>query len=114
MIKKIVLVSMLIFLTGCVTQQEYLSIKYQKGKMYFSQKQYRNAFESLYPVAKAGNPEAQYAIGYMYYYGQGIIENKQLAEYWMTESAKQNNVSAQKALAKFKQNNQSLYSNKKS
>lgn len=56
----------------------------------FQRQDFYQAFQCLKSIAKAGNPEAQYAIGYMYFYGQGVLEDKQQAIFWMTRSAKQN------------------------
>lgn len=85
-------------LAGCLTEQQFLTEKYQSGKQNFIQHHYRKAFEDLMPVAKAGNPDAQYAIGYIYYYGKGMLENHHEARYWMTLAARQGNVPAQRAL----------------
>ena len=60
---------------------------------------FRQAFVRLRPEAEKGNPEAQYAIGYMYYYGQGVIEDRRKAWNWITLSAKQGNPDAQAAMA---------------
>lgn len=87
-------------LAGCVTENQYTEIHLKKGKYYFNLKQYRRAFENLLPIAQAGNADAQYAVGYMYFYGQGIVENKQAAIYWMQKAAAQNQPNAILALKK--------------
>ena len=53
----------------------------------FQVQNYRQSFIRLLPEAKAGQPDAQYAIGYMYYYGQGVIENRKKAFYWIERAA---------------------------
>jgi TPR repeat protein len=85
-------------LCGCVTEQVFLAKSYQKGKNAFDMKQYRTAFTNLYPVAESGNPDAQYAIGYLYFYGDGIVEDKNLAHYWMSLAARQGQPKAIRAL----------------
>jgi len=58
------------------------------GEKSFKKKNYRQAFIRLMPAAKAGDPEAQYAVAYMYFYGQGVVENREKAIYWMKAAAK--------------------------
>jgi TPR repeat protein len=53
----------------------------------FQVQNYRQSFIRLLPEAKAGQPDAQYAVGYMYYYGQGVIENRKKAFYWIERAA---------------------------
>ena len=48
---------------------------------------YRSAFIRLKPEAIYGNPDAQYAIGYMYYYGKGVYEDRDRARYWIQRAA---------------------------
>jgi TPR repeat protein len=69
-----------------------------EGIVSFQRQDYRQAFIRLMPAAKAGNPEAQYAIGYMYYYGQGVIENRKKAWYWIALAAKAGQVDAVQAM----------------
>ena len=70
-----------------------------QGIRSFQVQDFRQAFVRLRPEAEKGNPEAQYAIGYMYYYGQGVIEDRRKAWNWITLSAKQGNPDAQAAMA---------------
>lgn len=53
----------------------------------FRVQNYRQAFIRLLPEAEKGQADAQYAIGYMYYYGQGVTENKEKAWYWINRAA---------------------------
>ena len=82
-------------LTGCFPSQ----LKLNQGIRSFQVQDFRQAFVRLRPEAEKGNPEAQYAIGYMYYYGQGVIEDRRKAWNWITLSAKQGNPDAQAAMA---------------
>lgn len=71
-------------LTGCVTGKYNL----QEGIRSFQVQDYRQAFIRLKPEAEKGQPDAQYAVGYMYYYGQGVVEDRRKAWYWITAAAK--------------------------
>lgn len=53
----------------------------------FRVQDYRQAFLRLKPEAERGQPDAQYAVGYMYYYGQGVVENRKFADYWINKAA---------------------------
>ncbi len=48
---------------------------------------YRRAFIRLKPAAIRGNIDAQYAVGFMYYYGEGVVEDKAQALYWISKAA---------------------------
>jgi TPR repeat protein len=50
------------------------------------------------PEAKKGQPDAQYAIGYMFYYGQGVIENRKKAWVWINRAASAGQPDAVRAL----------------
>ena len=88
-------------LVACATtgaNSPQMTGQFQQGKSAFATGNYTQAFNNLLPVAKAGNPDAQYAVGYMYYYGKGVVENKQMASYWMGKAAAQGQPAANKAL----------------
>ena len=91
----IVLVSILVgCLTGCVTG----GLNLREGIKSFQVQDYRQAFIRLKPEAEKGQPDAEYAIGYMYYYGQGVVEDRKKAWYWITCAAKKGQVDAQQAI----------------
>ncbi len=81
-------------LTGCGAKNFMLD----RGKTAYERQDYRQAFLRLEPVAKAGNMDAQYALGYMYYNGQGVVENQQKSLKWLQLAANQGQVDAIKAL----------------
>ena len=81
-------------LSGCITTRFNL----QEGIRSFQVQNYRQAFIRLKPEAAKGNPDAQYAVGYMYYYGQGVTENRKQALYWIQCAAKAGHPDAQAAL----------------
>ncbi len=81
-------------LTACVNPQTEL----RRGQLSFQEQNYHDAFIRLTPLAKNGNAEAQYAIGYMYFYGQGIAENRHRGIVWMQRAARQGQPQAVAAL----------------
>ena len=61
---------------------------YVMGERNFKIQNYHLAFQNLIMAANAGIPDAQYAVGYMYYYGLGVMRSEPLAVYWMQEAAR--------------------------
>ncbi|MDP3559084.1 MAG: sel1 repeat family protein [Legionellaceae bacterium] len=60
---------------------------------------YRNAFIQLKPLADKGEPDAEYAVGYMYYYGYGVVEDKEQAAIWIHRAADAGQAQARGALS---------------
>lgn len=69
-----------------------------RGKNSYIHDNYRQAYIRLLPVARGGNPDAQYALGYMYFNGKGVTEDKRVGIEWMQKSAIQGNQKAIRAL----------------
>lgn len=82
-------------LNGCVISNR---MNFEEGIRSFQIQNYREAFIRLMPIAKAGNPDAQYAVGYMYYYGEGVVENREKAWYWIKCAAKSGQADAVRAM----------------
>lgn len=70
-------------LSACVNYSHFYT-----GMNDFRMQNYRAAFIHLQPEAVKGQPDAQYAVGFMYYYGQGVIEDRKKAWYWIQKAAK--------------------------
>lgn len=85
----------LISLSGCVRNNADLLLI---GESNFQNQNYNAAFPPLLHLAKSGNCDAQYAVGYMYYYGKGIVENHQCAQMWINKAAQCGQPLAIKAL----------------
>ena len=98
-IKKIFWIIVMVVTQSCATHTYNL----EHGIESFKVQDYRQAFIRLLPEAKAGQADAQYAVGYMYYYGQGVIENRKKARYWIERSAAAGNESAIAALDSLRQ-----------
>lgn len=84
-----------LILVGCASTD---STKLCEGKKAFAQERYRCAFETLMPLAAKGNADAEYAVGYMYFYGHGTIEDPDLANNWIRKAAAQGQPDAVRAL----------------
>lgn len=78
---------------GCAHQ-----LNLAEGIHDFRTHHYHDAFVRLKPEALHGQRDAAYAIGYMYYYGEGIVENRPKAIYWIRRAACEGQQEAQEAM----------------
>ena len=59
------------------------------AKEKFVNNDYAGAYETLLPLATRGNPDAQYGVGYMLYYGKGVTADQDAGISWIKASAEQ-------------------------
>ena len=50
-------------------------------------RRYGCSFRRIKLAAKRGNTDAQYALGYLYYYGIGVGRNKRVGKWWIARAA---------------------------
>lgn len=93
-LKALISLILLFLLASCVTG----SLNLREGIQSFKAQDYRRAFIRLKPEAEKGQPDAQYAVGYMYYYGRGVVEDRKKAWFWINLAAKAGQVEAQAAV----------------
>ncbi|OOF69774.1 tetratricopeptide repeat protein [Rodentibacter caecimuris] len=60
---------------------------------------WQKVFELLYPLATAGNLQAQSNLAVMYNIGKGVAQNKEKAYWWFSEAAEQGHIKAINNLA---------------
>jgi TPR repeat protein len=63
------------------------SSELQLGKKYFETGYYKKAMHELLPLACDNIAEAQYAVGYMYYYGYGVAQDTDTGYFWINRAA---------------------------
>lgn len=87
-------------LTACATTATAPATEshLEEGQRLFEKGYYKRAMHELLPLACDGNPQAQYAVGYMYYYGQGVAQDTDVGYFWIKRSANQGYVPAKRAL----------------
>ncbi len=92
-------------LTACATQPradhsgpKAVVATLRHGRLAYRAGRYVEAMRLLAPLAHAGNADAQYTIGYLYYYGYGTNRDPQQASKWIRRAAAQGNVRAITAL----------------
>lgn len=99
MIRVLLICILSLSLFACVTHPSpRVTSELQQGKRYFNEGYYRRALHQLLPLACDGNPEAQYAVGYMYYYGLGVAQDTDVGYFWIKRSAEKGYMPAIKAL----------------
>ena len=81
------------YLTGCLSPGPGLTpavmSKLADGKRSFKQGYYKTAMRKLLPLACDGNAEAQYAVGFMHYYGYGVPQDTEIGFIWIERSVRQ-------------------------
>jgi len=92
--KLLIVIIFIPILTACLGS----SLNLREGIQSFKAQDYRRAFIRLKPEAEKGQPDAQYAIGYMYHYGQGVVEDRKKAWGWINLAAKAGQPQAIEAL----------------
>ena len=60
---------------------------YAQGQAAYHAEDYHTAFLRLLAAAKGNNPQAQYAVGYMYYYGIGTQRDTAQTLIWFKKAA---------------------------
>ncbi|KTD06137.1 Sel-1 protein [Legionella gratiana] len=74
------------------------AVNLREGIDSFRVEEYRKAFIRLKPEAEKGQPDAQYAVGYMYYYGKGVVEDRKKAWFWINAAANLGQPDAKEAI----------------
>ncbi len=97
--KKYLLPLLLASCLSACAQQSLTANSLSLGKQNFNQQNYGIALKQLLPAANKGNADAQYAVGYMYFYGLGTKADPKMAKLWIQESARQGNPAAERALS---------------
>ncbi|MCE0723075.1 MULTISPECIES: tetratricopeptide repeat protein [Legionella] len=81
---RLIVVIFISALAGCAVTS---AMNLREGIDSFRVEDYRRAFIRLKPLAQKGQPDAQYAVGYMYYYGKGVVEDRKKAWFWINAAA---------------------------
>jgi TPR repeat protein len=93
----------LITLNGCSTTPDSAEVDetaaiLKEAHLAYNTKAYNKVFQLIFPLAAAGNDQAQYTLGYLFYYGLGVDKSEQQAMHWIQQAAAQGNKKAQRAL----------------
>jgi len=103
------LIAVILGLSACTTvpvepevrkesPQEVSAALFERAKLLYLSKDYAGAAGLMRALAGRGHLQAQYVLGYMYYYGQGVPRNEKEAIRWITTAAARGHAKAKKAL----------------
>jgi TPR repeat protein len=87
-------------LVGCATNKSHPSgkVSMKDAKASYQAGNYAEAIQQLHPLAEAGNPDAQYSLGYLYFYGKGVTEDRATGAMWIRKAATKGQRTAIRAL----------------
>jgi len=71
---------------------------FKRAKLLYLSKDYAGSAGLMRTLAGRGHLQAQYVLGYMYYYGLGVPRNEKEAIRWITTAAVRGYPKAMKAL----------------
>lgn len=95
----LLVVALPVFLAACHSSTEQLTRssaqQYCAGNVYLMR--YNCSIDRIQSAAESGVPDAQYALGYMYYYGIDTVRDQRTAEMWIKKAAAQGQPLAKKA-----------------
>lgn len=99
--KLFLLAGLLLSLSGCATQPEHAAGDgFAAARSAYLAQDYERALALMKQEAEAGNPRAQYTLGYMYYNGQGVVPSSELALKWIRAAAAKGEPRALEALGR--------------
>jgi len=71
---------------------------FDDGKAAYDRGDYATAYKEFKSLADRGNADAQFALGKMYFYGQGVPQDYAQAVNWFRKAADQGDAHAQNGL----------------
>jgi len=83
--------------------EEISATLFERAKALYLSKDYADAASLMLLLAQRGHLQAQYVLGYMYYYGQGLPRNEKEALRWITTAAARGHPKAIEALKQLEQ-----------
>ena len=89
------------FLQGCATAPPPVSPGEEariQAKIAYLLSDYQRTLAIALPRAEAGEPWAQYTLGYLYYYGRGVAQDRRTAKRWIASAAAKGYAPAQQAM----------------
>ena len=62
---------------------------YEAGLQAYKEGRFQAAYENWQPLAEAGDPEAEFALGQLFYWGRGVEQDKEAAASWFRRAGAQ-------------------------
>lgn len=96
-------------ITACVPPKR-ANRQLETAKLLFKEQDYSGAAEYLKPLAAEGDADAEYALGYLYFYGKGVPQDVLKGRELIQSAAKKSQANALKAIDVMGQHEASLAS----
>lgn len=96
------LLALVMGIAGCASQPERgddLS-RFERARAAYLAEEFELAFDLMKEEAQLGNPQAQYALGYMLYNGQGVVPDVEQGLEWIRAAAAKGDDRALEALGR--------------
>ncbi|HEB93902.1 MAG TPA: hypothetical protein ENI94_10665 [Gammaproteobacteria bacterium] len=84
--------------TEKLSQEEVSAALFERAKHLYLSQDYAGSVGLMHTLAGRGHLQAQYVLGYMYYYGLGVPRNEKKAIRWITTAAVRGHTKAREAL----------------
>ncbi len=97
--KTILALSKCLFLIFFVSSTTFAQSAYEQAEKAYIAEDYSKAFELFEPLANAGNDDAQYYMGIMYHFGDGVRQSYEKAYEWYLKSAEAGDLDSQYRVA---------------
>ncbi len=81
-----------------ISHEEVSTELFARAQALYLAEDYEAAAVMMRPLAEHGHLQAQYALGYMYYFGLGVPRNEREAIRWLGVAAARGNAKAKTAL----------------
>lgn len=107
LVKSLMIAICIVVITAC-TPPKRANRQLETAKMLFKERDYSGAAEYLKPLAEQGDADAEYALGYLYFYGKGVPQNVLKGRELIQSAAKKNQANALKAIDVMGQHEASL------
>jgi len=103
------LISFVVACSACaINPQVKIDETLEKAREEYKQKKYQETAITLMPLVREGNPDAQYTLGYLYFYGMGVPRNVNFGRQLIQAAAEQGNIRALAAINTFAQQTATL------
>jgi len=106
LVKIVTFLLMAFAIAGCVSKKENPQIEI--AKLDYIRQDYEAAAMHLWPLVQQGDPDAEYALGYLYFYGKGVPQDVLKGRELIQRAAEKSNVQALKAIDMMAQHEASL------
>jgi TPR repeat protein len=96
------MLALLMGIAGCASQPERDDnlTRFERARAAYLAEDFELALELMKEEAQVGNPQAQYALGYMYYNGQGVVPDMEQGLQWIQAAAAKGDKHALEALGR--------------